>query len=426
MRVPMNPFFGLVGHRSRHRQYWIGDDLEPGLRSAISMFVSVIRVVSRAIGSVSVEVKVGNVPSLALLPFVGELDLVLVAPLGVGIGPDLDIAREVVQASDMQFNFGYDGTGIRIAFVDTGIDATHIASSGAFGSRIVDQWDFVENDGVAQDTYGHGTLVAGAAAARGGRGRPYVGAAPGASLLVYQAANQTETVEDRFVAAIDRATSQGAHVISLSWSFGTGDDGTARMSLRADRAAEDGIIFVKSAGNAGPGSGTITTPGTAFNVITVGAHDDKNTLSTSDDILWDGSSRGPTVDGRMKPDAAAPGVNIITTRPAGIVLAGCTESDHPMYQQCSGTSFAAPLVAGVAALLKQAHPDWTPNKIKDAIRRGALDMGTAGRDNDWGFGIARAIASHQSNPDGTLGWDTFSRASPIRRDGDVERYVSYF
>jgi len=175
--------------------------------------------------------------------------------------------------------------------------------------------------------------------------------------------------ENDIVHAIDDAIIAGADVINLSFG-GPGSNGTSDMSRAADRAVANGVVVVAAAGNYGPNSQTINSPGDAFNVITVGATDDNNTQKIGDDVVADFSIRGPTGDGRIKPDVMAPGVDIIAPIDQGSAIWQTWPELRVgnFYAQLSGTSMAAPHVAGVAALILQAHPNWTPDMVKYAIK----------------------------------------------------------
>ena len=124
-----------------------------------------------------------------------------------------------------------------------------------------------------------------------------------------------------------------------------------------EKAVEAGLTVVIAAGNSGPYAGSVGTPGNAPNVISVGAADDRNTLTREDDIVARFSSRGPSkYDNLVKPDVVAPGTNIIAA-----------SNDMEGYVSLSGTSMATPDVAGTAALLYQVKPDATPQEIKAAL-----------------------------------------------------------
>jgi serine protease AprX len=150
-------------------------------------------------------------------------------------------------------------------------------------------------------------------------------------------------------------------------------DGTDPLSEAVNSAVESGIVAVVAAGNAGPDAYTVSTPAAAERAITACAMRDPNEAGWS---LAPWSSRGPTLDGRIKPDICAPGYKI--TAP----MAG-TESRYVTY---SGTSMASPFVAGVAALMLQVNPFLSPDDIRGILADTAQDWGPEGKDIDFGYG----------------------------------------
>jgi len=172
--------------------------------------------------------------------------------------------------------------------------------------------------------------------------------------------------------------------INMSFNFGppTGD-GTRNISQYVDWAIGQGKLFTNSAGNDGPNPNTVGDPGDNFNAITVGA-----TLRNGT-AMANFSSRGPTADGRIKPDVVAPGVDIYVADNFALYTT--------LYWTNSGTSFAAPMVAGVCALLLEAHPDWTPGAIRKALKNTAAAVtGNPRPNNDEGWGRIQANAARNA------------------------------
>ena len=244
------------------------------------------------------------------------------------------------------------GQGLRVAIIDTGIDYTHPDLGNGFGSghKVIGGYDFVNNDADPMDDNGHGTHVAGIVAANGG----VVGVAPGANLLAYKALDAGGSGSwSNVIAAVERAvdpdgnpaTPDAVDVINMSLT-GPGNPDDA-LSQAVDQAVNQGVVVVVAAGNAGPKYETMGTPASARKALTVAASD-------KSDSLADFSSRGPIRDyvGLLKPDLAAPGVSIRSTVP----LNGQWGSGD-RYNTLSGTSMAAPHVAGAAALIKQPPSD---------------------------------------------------------------------
>ncbi|WP_189933825.1 S8 family peptidase [Streptomyces aurantiogriseus] len=255
---------------------------------------------------------------------------------------------------------GYDGTGVKIAVLDTGIDATH----PDLKDQVIAARNFSTATGT-DDRFGHGTHVASVAAGSGVKsGGKYKGVAPGAKLLNAKVLDDSGFGDDSsIIAGMDWAAEQGADIVNLSLG---GPDTPQLDPMEAEvnkLSAEKGILFAIAAGNAGPQ--TVGSPGSADAALTVGAVDGKDKLAP-----W--SSTGPRVgDGAIKPDVTAPGVDITAASAAGSVIAK-EEGEKPAgYVTLSGTSMATPHVAGAAALLKQQHPRWTSAELKGALTASA-------------------------------------------------------
>ncbi|WP_406295986.1 S8 family serine peptidase [Streptomyces sp. NBC_00624] len=255
---------------------------------------------------------------------------------------------------------GYDGSGVKVAVLDTGVDQTHPDLAG----RVDEARNFTDADD-AVDHHGHGThvasTVAGSGAASGGKNK---GVAPGAELLVGKVLNDQGSGSDSWVlAGMDWAAHSGAKVVSMSLGTSAASDGTDPLSEAVDQlTADTGTLFVIAAGNTGPGAPTIGSPGAADAALTVAAVDKQDNLASF-------SSRGPRLgDEALKPDIAAPGVNIVAARAAGTSMGAPVNAS---YTAASGTSMATPHVAGAAAILAQAHPDWKAPQLKGALMSSA-------------------------------------------------------
>jgi serine protease AprX len=269
---------------------------------------------------------------------------------------------------------GYRGTGIKVAIVDTGIDRAH----PDFAGRIVAGASFVGGD--YQDDNGHGTHVASTCAGTGAaQGGTYKGVAPEARLYAAKVLDRGGSGSmSGVMAGVEWAVDQGVQVINLSLGGSGSSDGQDALSLTCNAAVSRGIVVCVAAGNEGPTARTIGSPGAAADVITIGAVDRADRVASF-------SSRGPTRDGRTKPDLCFPGVDIVAARAAGTRM-GSPRGDH--YTASSGTSMATPHAAGVAALLLQAQPRATPSQIKQALKQTALDLRMDA--NVQGTGRARA------------------------------------
>ncbi|MEU8211701.1 S8 family serine peptidase [Micromonospora sp. NPDC049044] len=246
---------------------------------------------------------------------------------------------------------GNTATGVDVAVLDSGADAEHPDLAG----QIAESSSFVPEEPDILDYKGHGThvasTIAGTGAASGGVEK---GVAPGARLHIGKVLNSEGSGQNSWIIAGMEwaAREQKARIVSMSLG-GEATDGSDPMSQAVERlSAETGALFVIAAGNSGPAS--IGSPGAADSALTVGAVD-------STDQLADFSSQGPRAgDGGLKPEITAPGVDILAARSHQVRGSGD-------YTVMSGTSMATPHVAGTAALVAAAHPDWTGQRIKEAL-----------------------------------------------------------
>jgi subtilisin family serine protease len=274
----------------------------------------------------------------------------------------------LINADDV-WTMGYDGTGISICVIDTGIDPNHCD----FPSGKIIAWaDYIGSGSSPYDDHGHGTHCSSIAA---GADSPY-GVAPGASLMGAKVCNSSGSCPDSaIIQGIDFGVAQGADVESLSLG-GPGGDGTSAIAQECNWAVDQGVCVVVAAGNSGSACCTVQTPGDATKVNTVAASDKSDGLASF-------SSRGPTTDGRVKPDITAPGVSIYAAR------AGTSCSDLGM----SGTSMATPHIAGVSALMLDARSTATPLQVKNCMGATAIDKYNTGKDCLWGWGRVDAYAA---------------------------------
>ncbi|MFE5914292.1 S8 family serine peptidase [Streptomyces wedmorensis] len=269
------------------------------------------------------------------------------------VKPLLDKSVPMIGAPDA-WAAGYDGTGVKVAVLDTGVDLTHPDLAG----KIAVSESFVPAETVT-DRQGHGThvaaTVAGSGAASGGT---HKGVAPGARLMIGKVLSDAGTGESSWVlGGMEWAASHGADVVSMSLGGNGGPDDL--LSQAVNRLSDQyGTLFVIAAGNSGPSAATIKSPGIAAKALTVGAVDKSDTIAVF-------SSRGPSLyGGSLKPEITGPGVSIVAARAAGTGLGTPT---NDMYTSLSGTSMATPHVAGAAAIMAQLHPDFTGAQLKDAL-----------------------------------------------------------
>ncbi len=302
------------------------------------------------------------------------------------------------------------GKGVGVAVIDTGITGSGpdfrtsqtASTSRVIGSAVVDP-----NAITAGDTYGHGTVVGGLIAGNGGnrdagdpeRGK-YAGSAPDASLIsikIGDDSGQATTLDAIYGLqfAVDHRDDYNIGVINMSFRATSAESyRTDPLDAAAEQAWFDGIVVVAAAGNLGTASGAVSyAPGNDPYVITVGAVDDQGTRSPVDDVETSWSSRGDTQDGVAKPDVLAPGNHIVSTlAPDSAFTTLCPSCIvGGSYFQASGTSLAAPIVSGVVADLRAAHPNWTPDMVKGAIVNTALPVSGDGSELNaywayWAFG----------------------------------------
>lgn len=251
---------------------------------------------------------------------------------------------------------GNTGEGVKVAVLDTGVDAEH----PDLKDRVKNTATFVPGEDV-KDHNGHGThvasTIAGTGAASAGLEK---GVAPGADLVVGKVLNNLGGGQDSWIIAGMEwaARDQRAKIVSMSLGGGP-TDGTDPLSQAVDElSAETGALFTIAAGNAGPHESTVSAPSTADAALSVAAV----SVAPKGTALASFSSRGPRVeDFGLKPEIAAPGVDVLAARSQY-----AAEGEGP-YQTMSGTSMATPHVAGAAALLAKAHPDWSGQQLKDAL-----------------------------------------------------------
>jgi len=342
---------------------------------------------SRWINGVSASLKVPEVEQLRALPFVESIRPVAIFTLDqlseVDEQEAIDFGKEYYPAHELgdygpsyrqaelagvveAHKRGLTGKGVLIGMLDSGFQLDHRALAGM---DLVGQYDFIFNDPdpsydprtdpKGQASHGTGCLSVIAGYEPG----KLVGIAPKASFALGKTeytGSETRAEEDWWIEGIEWLEKMGADVVSSSltyrdWYFASELDGeTPLVSRAAQRAAELGMIVCISAGNAGPKPITIGAPADAPDVLAVAAADSTGAITRF-------SSRGPSADGRIKPDIAAMGRKVVCVSPL-------------TYDECArwnGTSLACPIVAGVAALVIEAHPDWSPDKVREALRETA-------------------------------------------------------
>ena len=290
-----------------------------------------------------------------------------------------------VIGADIAWEQGVLGSGVTVAIVDTGLgDHQGIKRSidGKKKNRIVGWVDFIEGSRHPRDPNGHGTHIAGIIAnSQKGSDNEWNGIAPGVRLVGVRVLDEDgfgtyEQVIQGLQWVIDHKDVYNIRIINLSLVANVQSPYWADpLNQAVMQAWLQGITVVVAAGNSGPGAMTISVPGNNPYVITVGAFTDHYTPQDwSDDYLVPFSAAGPTLDGFVKPDLVAPGAHIVSAVPPHSEMAVAhPENRLPHhYFWIAGTSQAAAVASGVAALILSRHPDLAPDQVKFRLMHSAF------------------------------------------------------
>lgn len=305
---------------------------------------------------------------------------------------------------------GYTGAGVLVAMFDNGFRKGHQAFDAIRSTgRLEDEWDFVNNSDTVEWS-GHGTGTW--SLAGGYHPGQLIGPAHGAMWAIYHTEDNNQEMpieEDHWAAALQRADSIGADIVSsslayrdfddpsLSYSYEDLDGNTAISTLAARHAASLGMIVCNAMANSGPDIGSLAAPADADSIVSVGATDSFGNLA-------DYSSRGPTYDGRPKPEVCAQGSQTWWA----------SWNSTTSYSRATGTSCATPLVAGACALVLQAHPEWTPLEVREALMMTA-SRAAAPDSSSYGWGVIDAWAAiHYGQSGVTLGRHIKTRDKGLR------------
>jgi subtilisin family serine protease len=303
-----------------------------------------------------------------------------------------------IRADEIWADFGVQGEDVVVANIDTGVLDSHAALVNQYRGTVTGSHDYNWYDPSGTfptqpgDNNGHGTHTMGTMVGDDG-GSNQIGVAPGAQWIAAKGCASSSCSGSHLLAAAewvlapypiggtpaDGDPSKRPHLVNNSWGSSTSST-WYQASVQAWRASD--ILPVFSAGNSGPGAGTVGSPGDYAESFAVGATD------SSDLIAWF-SSRGPSSQtGETKPDVSAPGVSVRSAWNNG------------SYVSLQGTSMAAPHVAGCAALLKSLDPSLTIDQIENVLMSTAVDLGSPGADDDYGHGRidCRAAADGPGDP----------------------------
>jgi serine protease AprX len=346
---------------------------------------------------------------ISMLPYVRSIEPIVTYKTrtpkpdkrSASLAPDnLSYVTSATQLEQIHANIlhdkGYHGEGITIALLDTGFNLSHTALKGV---KVLAEYDFINNDNITSDQPpaddigqdDHGTEVLSIIA--GNDPDKFVGVAYASDYLLAKTEKvseagimfEKEIEEDWWVAGIEWAEQNGADIVSSSlgysdwYSYSDINGRTAKTTIAANIAGEKGIAVIVSAGNEGKSSEWpyISAPADGFDVVAVGAVDEFGDLA-------DFSSIGPTYDGRIKPDLVAMGEGTYVVDPANVNA----------YRKANGTSMATPLVAGTIALLKQALPEITRNKMLVKLLKYTASR-ALNPDNRYGWGLINAEAAYR-------------------------------
>jgi serine protease AprX len=316
---------------------------------------------------VAATVRAGELRRLASQPgvsFVAPVAPVQLSSTGSVSAASLATIYPGRDSASNPWSAGATGQGVGIAVIDSGV-----APSPDFGGRLT-QVRLDGQTGSLDDTVGHGTMVAGVAAGQSTDSK-FIGIAPGANVYAININRAGGVYSSDVITALkwvfDNAHTYNIRVVNLSLSETVpGSYKNSPLDLAVERLWAAGIFVVVSAGNLG--SGQIDyAPANDPLVFTVGAFDTMDTSGPGDDTLSTWSSSGTTVDGFAKPDLVAPGRHIAAPLPSGTTLDAHAPTANRVasgYASINGTSFAAPQVAGAAAIIFERHPDYSPDNVK--------------------------------------------------------------
>jgi serine protease AprX len=339
------------------------------------------------IGGFSARVPADDVPLLSRLPgVVGVMpDLPTHVQSTPGTYNNVPSVYKKVTGGTALANAGANGQNVSIALIDTGV--TSLPDIAGAMQPVTDPLNLAQHDCVnltseptCDDTYGHGTFMAGIIAGNGSASNgKYVGMAPRAKIISLKISGASGASDvSTIIAAVQWVVQNKAQYNIRALNLSLGTDSTQSYTIdpldfSVEKAWQAGIVVNVAASNRGPAAGTISKPADDPFVVTVGAIDDKGTNGLNDDILPNFSGRGPTAaDGLAKPDVVAPGGHIVSLAAPGAAIT--TQFPSTMtapYRRGSGTSMATAVVTGLVAQMISANPTLSPDRVKFMLTRTA-------------------------------------------------------
>ena len=365
-----------------------------------------LRTKSNWLNAISVNMPIENIEQLTSYPFINKIEKVksgkrkeIVNIKNNDLNHRNDYGPSYGQLDQINIiqahENGYKGQNIKILVLDTGFYTEHESINE---NNILDEWDFINNDpetqnepGDVDDQHNHGTYIL--SVIGGAKEGQLYGPAYESNFLLAKTEDLTQEQpieEDWFVAALEWGESLGADISSSSlgyidwYDYEDLDGQTAITTIGINIATENGMICVTSAGNYG--NDGIIAPADAYQVISVGAVD------VNDNLTWF-SSRGPTADGRIKPEVCAQGLDTYAATPS-----------YDQYAYVSGTSLSCPLVSASCAVILSARPEWTPNMVRTSLLNTSNNANNP--NNEYGWGIIDVMAAiHYYDGSGDINYD---------------------
>ena len=371
------------------------DDTQPAVMAAIGGGVAENVKQIWLVNAIAVTTDAATIRRLARHPAVASIRLDRVIPLADTAPADGAAAQwnlSLIHA-DTLWAMGITGEGVVVANMDSGVDVQHPDLAERWRGGANSWYDPNGQHATPHDANGHGTQTMGLLVG-GDQDGTFIGVAPGAQWIavkIFSDAGQASLsgIHLGFQWLLDPDedpdTDDAPHVVNNSWGFNeTAGQCWAEFATDIEVLKTAGIAMAFAAGNSGPNEDSSLSPANNPGAFAVGSVDSGYTAAYT-------SASGPNAcTGDVYPDVMAPGVGVKTS---DLTFGGVVANS---YAYVSGTSFAAPHVAGAMALLLSANPSLTPEQVEVALRQSALDLGAPGPDNDYGHGLIDVAAAHDA------------------------------